>query len=123
METKNITPEEKRAEIQDVINAKDKALSIARHNLLTQIGRIVRKYHNNSFVIDDFQKIAFGKKKYEYPLLVKTVDFVPPKQKDQVFHKTKIYLNAPTAKELDTNTIPLEDIIEILDTLIKDNTD
>ncbi len=118
METKNITPEEKRVEIQNVIKAKNKVLSIARHNLLTQIGRIVRKYHNNSFVIDDFQKIAFGKKKYEYPLLVKTVDFVPPKQKDQVFHETKIYLNAPTAKELDPDTIPVEDIVGILDLLL-----
>ena len=113
METKNITPEEKPAEIKDVLTSKHKVLGIARHNLLTQIGRLVRKYEGNAFVI----KIE----RYNHPLLIKTDEFVPPKQKDQVFHETKIFLNGTTPEEINPDNMFIEDVVDILDTLIAKN--
>lgn len=114
METKNITPEEKRQDILNAVKAKQKALGIARHNLLNNIGNIVRKYEGNlkTLVIP----------KFPTPLEITTVPFTTPKQKDLVFHKTVIrLLDGETQPILNTDEMPIEDIIEILDTLIENN--
>lgn len=114
METKNITPEEKKQDILNAVKAKQKALGIARHNLLNNIGNIIRKYKGNlkTLMIQ----------KYPAPLEITTVPYTTPKQKDLVFHKTVIrLLDGDTQPILNTDEMPVEDIIEILDTLIENN--
>ena len=116
METKNITPEEKKQDILNAEKAKQKTHGIARHNLLNNIGNIVRKHENN------LKTLTIPK--FPTPLEITTVPFSAPKQKDLVFHKTVIRaLDGDTNSVLNTDEMPVEDIIEILDTLIENNTD
>lgn len=114
MKTKNITPKEKRQDILNAVKAKQKTLGIARQNLLNNIGNIVRKYEGNLKTITT--------PKYPWPMQVTTEPFSTPKQKDLVFHKTVIrLLDGDTDPVLNADEMPIEDIIEILDTLIKKN--
>lgn len=116
METKNITPEEKKQDILNAVKAKQKTLGIARHNLLNNIGNIVRKYEDN------LKTLSIPK--FPTPLEITTVPFTTTKQKDLIFHKTVIRaLDGDTDPALDTDEMPVEEIIDILDTLIKNNTD
>lgn len=116
METKNITPEEKKQDILNAVKAKQKTLGIARHNLLNNIGNIVRKYECN------LKTLTIPK--FPTPLEITTVPFATPKQKDLVFHKTVIRaLDGDTDPVLNTDEMPVEDIIDILDTLIENNSD
>lgn len=114
METKNITPEEKKQDILNAVKAKQKIIGIARHNLLNNIGNIVRKYESN------LKTLTIPK--YPTPLEITTEPFTTPKQKDLVFHKTVIrLLDGDTQPILNADEMPVEDIIEILDTLIEKN--
>lgn len=115
MDTKNITPEEKKQDILNAVKAKQKELGIARHNLLNNIGNIVRKYEDNLKTLTT--------PKYPWPMQITTEPYTPAKQKDLVFHKTVIrLLDGDTQPILNTDEMPVEDIIEILDTLIENNT-
>lgn len=116
METKNITPEEKKQDILNAVKAKQKILGIARHNLLNNIGNIVRKHEGN------LKTLTIPK--FPTPLEITTEPFTTPKQKDLVFHKTVIrLLDGDTQPILNADEMPVEDIVEILDTLIENNTD
>lgn len=116
METKNITPEEKKQDILNAVKAKQKTLGIARHNLLNNIGNIVRKHEGN------LKTLTIPK--YPTPLEITTEPFTPAKQKDLIFHKTVIRtLDGDTNPVLNADEMPIEDIIDILDTLIENITD